>query len=377
MTSYRKNKNKIFKNIILLALSFIFIFSCGFFINTKSEKKQQEALAATRIQMAIAAANYLADFTWTCKTTFTGWSGNYKFYAGSTYHGVPYQQMGSYLGWNTSLSTMQGLMNTAGSAFYTSRVYPYGGSGCPKYGTDCSGFATWVIGHSSRQTTSSIGSLASSGSSGFAYGSKSTIKAGDLLNDAGSHVIFVTGVSGTSITTVESTPNGGNDIVRRVRDISKFSSYSVVTYSYSYNDPPVYASIAPTYSSNAVTISAGSVYATSAISTSQHPSVKINGLGLSNDTMKSYWGLENIDSNRDLVRINGKTMREWQDKNANSIKRIAVYGNGSSSCYIGLYLDDPNTLRLPNQSGNGEVVKTISFLKGFTIVQSGSDHWGD
>ena len=237
-------RSRIIKFITSITLAFTLFFSVGFIVQTFNNKKaRQEAQAATRIQMAVDAAHYIANFKWTCKQTFYGWMGQYSYNAGSTYYGVPYQQMGSYLGWNTSLSTMQGLMNTAGSAFYTSRVYPYGGSGCPKYGTDCSGFASYVMGLTSRITTFVFHDWASSGSRGLSFGTYSDIRVGDAVNARESHVRFVVAVSGSNITTIESSPSGyGNDVYKKTYTISQLNSdgYKVIHAAYNQVDPPVF-----------------------------------------------------------------------------------------------------------------------------------------
>ena len=108
---------------------------------------------------------------------------------------------------------------------------------------------------------------------------------------------------------------------------------------------------------------------------SNHPSVKVTGLNQGN--IKSYWALETYESNKDLFYVNGKSMTEWQVQNANSIKRIWIYGAGSSNaCYLGLHLDDVNVLRLSTVSGAGEVLQTIVIKKGFQIVQLTEDAWG-
>lgn len=183
-------KNKIVKTFISLSIVFALALSSMLVVNFTNKKQMKESYAATRKEMALNAAEYLANYEWKCLKTFSGWKGNYSYVAGNTYKGFPYQQMGSYLGWNTSFEEMDALTKDANSGFYNQRM---SSPSCPKYETDCSGFASYVIGAHTRYTTSTIGTWSSGNKNGLSVGS--VCEPGDLLNDAGSHVRVVVAVS--------------------------------------------------------------------------------------------------------------------------------------------------------------------------------------
>lgn len=96
-----------------------------------------------------------------------------------------------------------------------------------------------------------------------------------------------------------------------------------------------------------------------------------------NGSMCSYWNLENIPlldgsvkTNADLVEINGRNLQFWM--NDGGVSRLGLYGNQ----YLIFYFDMPDVLRMPQNSGNGVVVDTITLKTGFCIAHTKTDCWG-
>ncbi|MBQ1948005.1 MAG: hypothetical protein II359_05285 [Clostridia bacterium] len=149
------------------------------------------------------------EIEWTCLVQRTGWSGT--FYAGTTYHGLPYGQpysSGTYVPHNVSFATFKAATQNAGSAFYTRY-----GSGAstrhPYYSTDCSAFVSyaWAL---QRITTAGYGT------SGNSYASQhglnvQNLQVGDAINSPSTagvgHIILITNVyySGGTVVGVETT----------------------------------------------------------------------------------------------------------------------------------------------------------------------------
>ncbi len=90
----------------------------------------------------------------------------------------------------------------------------------------------------------------------------------------------------------------------------------------------------------------------------------------------SYFGLEQYGINKELVLINGRTWEKWDTRSPKAIERLWVYADGDGRCYLGLALNDHDALRLNTQAGEGEVLESIVFKKGFQIVSSTGNLWG-
>ncbi len=82
---------------------------------------------------------------------------------------------------------------------------------------------------------------------------------------------------------------------------------------------------------------------------------------------KSYWALGKYRNNAELIKINGKTVADWQAENAKNVARVFEYGQA-----IGFNFDNQSVL-------SSSKVETIEILRGFQIPNTadGKDHWGD
>lgn len=135
------------------------------------------------------------NVSWTPKANITGWNGQYTFYAGTTYTGLPYGQPinngsyhGSYVPWNTSLSGFVNAVNNAASLMYTS--YANYNKRAPYYSCDCSSFVSWSWATKSRQNTGTIANYSNKVATQSIYG----MQIGDALCKAGSHVVLVSDI---------------------------------------------------------------------------------------------------------------------------------------------------------------------------------------
>jgi hypothetical protein len=105
------------------------------------------------------------------------------------------------------------------------------------------------------------------------------------------------------------------------------------------------------------------------------PNVLITGLA-EDVTLKAFWGLESLKSNKSNVLINGRSWDMWDTKSQQAIERLWVYPAEAGSYYLGFDLNDPDALRLPGQSGEGEVLQSIVLKKGFQLVTTADGSFG-
>lgn len=141
----------------------------------------------TTARSILNKAKPMATCFWTCKKAFTGYGG-WSFNLNQKYYGTPYQQSGRYIGQGYSVSDL-----TTNAADVNSYFYTRGGSKGPGYGTDCSGYASylggtpWVRADEFAGQTSYFKKITDS--------SKyvSNIKSGDVLHRSG-HVLMVVSV---------------------------------------------------------------------------------------------------------------------------------------------------------------------------------------
>lgn len=133
--------------------------------------------------------------TWTPQADIIGWNGQYTFYAGTTYTGLPYGQPinngsyhGSYVPWNTSLSDFVAAVNDPSSLMYTS--YANYNKRAPYYSCDCSSFVSWSWATKTRQSTATIKNYSNKVATQSIYG----MQIGDALCKAGSHVVLVSDI---------------------------------------------------------------------------------------------------------------------------------------------------------------------------------------
>lgn len=188
----------------------------------------------SRIRVALKRAQVFAEYRWSPLHNVYGWKQRYVMYAGGNYT-VPYAQSysgnGRYVGIAMSLREFTANVAVSSSPIYSGYTNA-AGIAMPVFGTDCSGFVSYILGID-RLTTVGFREKAEEGKS-FYYVSYSGISAGDLLNLSGSHVLFVAGVNNGVITTYEQTPNGGLDTVVRERNAEYFRDrgYKVIRYAY-------------------------------------------------------------------------------------------------------------------------------------------------
>ena len=132
-------------------------------------------------------AKPMATCYWTCLTARDGY-GDWEFNAGQKYYGTPYQQSGRYIGHGYTVNDLTTNAGNVNSYFYT-RTGDLG----PGYGTDCSGYASylggtpWVRADEFSGQTSYFTKITNS--SNFV----SNIKSGDVLHRSG-HVLMVVSV---------------------------------------------------------------------------------------------------------------------------------------------------------------------------------------
>lgn len=193
--------------------------------------------SSSKVQAAINRAEQMVNYRWSPKANVTGWRGNYTFSKGGSYtipYSQPYSGSGKYLFYGISLDSFNSAVASSSNAIY-SNTYKNGDSvQCPIYGMDCSSFVSYILGLSSRATTSTFNTYATNGSNGFSFSNYTNIKAGDIINKAASHVRFVYKVSGDTVYYYEQTPNNGLDT--RKSSASKTTlqnaGYKVISYAY-------------------------------------------------------------------------------------------------------------------------------------------------
>ena len=104
----------------------------------------------------------------------------------------------------------------------------------------------------------------------------------------------------------------------------------------------------------------------------EQPNVLVTGLG---EELNDYYELEDYGNNKDLVLINGRSWRTWENRPGTKIGKIWVRGVDDSSCYLGFDFNGTSKLKLPSQNGVGEVLQTIVLKRGFQFVNTTSSQW--
>lgn len=144
---------------------------------------------ATR-QSILAKAEEMINFSWKSTKSFNTWNGSKvngstQFKANTNYTGMPYTQKNPQM--KTSTEFKNAIKSETGSLSTT-----VDGKTAPKYGMDCSGFASaaWGIG---RQTTRTLPNV----STQIKY---DNLLPGDILNKAGVHVVIFGGWADTAKT---------------------------------------------------------------------------------------------------------------------------------------------------------------------------------
>ena len=112
------------------------------------------------------------------------------------------------------------------------------------------------------------------------------------------------------------------------------------------------------------------------IPTSNHdlnPHIYITGLG---EDSNQYKGLENYSTNKNNIMINGRTLEKWESRPGGSgINNVWIYGVGEGNAYLGFELASTNILRLPGQTGCGEILQTIVLKRGLEIPKANDNYW--
>lgn len=104
----------------------------------------------------------------------------------------------------------------------------------------------------------------------------------------------------------------------------------------------------------------------------EQPNVLVTGL---TEELNHYYELEDYGNNKDLVLINGRSWRKWENRPGEKIGKIWVRGVDDSSCYLGFDFNGTSKLKLPSQNGVGEVLQTIVLKRGFQFVNTTSSQW--
>lgn len=144
----------------------------------------------TTAASVLGRAKDLTYFSWNCVQKFTGYQGNWTFEK-QVYYGAPYQQGRQYVGYDCTVPEMQNAAANVNSGFYSDT------SAGPKYGTDCSGFASYCLGIERKDTLTIKQTFSKPGDI------KEKVCSGDLLyieyfdnkgNRTGGHVLLVASV---------------------------------------------------------------------------------------------------------------------------------------------------------------------------------------
>lgn len=237
----------IFTLIIVLLTSFPFVT-----VNSSAASLDQNQANM------VARCNYMYNATWVCEKTISSWKNQSYFNKGSTYR-IPYAwpvTTGKWVGdtsYGISVSAFLESTKNASSDFYTKQSYCSSNSGsyAPYYGNDCSTFVTYCWGLSKRVTTSSLPNSATLIGNVTSTNVNSSLKIGDALNYAGSHVVFVSNItySGNEISAIEITEQTPPQLKRTNHTVSSLVSkygakYKIYRYSGTVSAPPSGAGMA-------------------------------------------------------------------------------------------------------------------------------------
>ena len=189
----------------------------------------------------VRRARQLVEIEWTPAYNLFQWNKEGRFWAGTTYTGVPYGQPvhGAYVGYSSTLTGFIDVCDDERSLMYTE--YSEYNKTAPYYSTDCSAFVSYCWDLKMRKTTRDMDEVAEL----LADQSVNALEVGDCLDSENSHVVLVTGVvrnSGGEVTlveTMEATPPiscrkvyGGSD--RSIDDLVNYyinNGYKIYRYS--------------------------------------------------------------------------------------------------------------------------------------------------
>lgn len=192
---------------------------------------------SAKVQAAIDRAEQLANYRWSPKANVTGWKGNYTFQKGGSYtipYSQPYSGSGKYLFYGISLASFNSAVADSTNVLYKNTYTNADSVKCPIYGMDCSAYVSYILGLSSRATTTTFNTYATNKSNGFSFSNYANVKAGDIINKSGSHVRFVYKVSGETVYYYEQTTNNGQDTRKASATKTALTNagYKVISYAY-------------------------------------------------------------------------------------------------------------------------------------------------
>jgi len=152
---------------------------------------------------------------WTPTQNLTGWASEKMFYANTTYSGIAYSQENQSTIASVPWIHTSTNFSVTNANFYNNTTSG-GGSTQPRYGNDCSGYAS-ICYNISRETTSTFGGTADIGYSGDTkLQMLARLSPGDLLNSPSNHCVVVDSIAAVNdangnlisltINTIEQTP---------------------------------------------------------------------------------------------------------------------------------------------------------------------------
>lgn len=103
------------------------------------------------------------------------------------------------------------------------------------------------------------------------------------------------------------------------------------------------------------------------------PSLLIMGFA---EMLNDYYELEDYGNNKELVLINGRSWSKWETRPGDTLNKLWVRSAGTNACYLGFDFNGTSKLKLPSQSGGGELLQTIVIKRGFQFVNTTSSQWG-
>lgn len=190
-----------------------------------------------KVQAAIDRAEQMANYRWSPKADVTGWKSGYTFKKGGSYtipYSQPYSGSGKYVFFGITLASFNSAVADSSNVIYKNSYTNADSVKCPIYGMDCSAYVSYILGLSTRATTTTFNTYATNKSNGFSFSSYANIKAGDIINKSGSHVRFVYKVSGETVYYYEQTTNNGQDTRKASATKTALTNagYKVISYAY-------------------------------------------------------------------------------------------------------------------------------------------------
>lgn len=185
---------------------------------------------SSELNKAIARAEEIVNFSFVPAKDFNGYRDRFVFKKGVRYYGLPYgqpthnKQLLVTSGYTLDFFTQQ-VSNTS-SLLYDGLTPNHPGGKCPYYSIDCSAYVSYIL-NVGRFTTNDLHSIASSSSNkDYYFVDYSKIKAGDILNISGSHMMFVYKVDGSTVYYYEQhapdSNRGKNNDAMEYRDTRKW-----------------------------------------------------------------------------------------------------------------------------------------------------------